>query len=99
MATRIIEYGNVPNTGAAYPVVPADHQIGSQSAMTASASSAQSSALNSETRVVLVQSDEAIKVALNANPTATDNDYKIVAGGEQYFAVQRGANWKVAIKT
>lgn len=99
MATRIIEYGNVGNTGAAFPIVPADHEITQQSALTASASSAQSAAVNAETRIVLVQSDEAIKVAVNANPTATDNNYKIVAGGEQYFAVQRGMSWKVAIKT
>jgi hypothetical protein len=94
MATRIIEYGGALT---AFPIVPARQKVVAQSAMTASSSSAASSAFNDATGLVCVQSDEAIKVAFGSSPTATDNDYKIAAGGEQWFDVKPG--WKVAIKT
>lgn len=98
MATRIIEYGGRSRHGD-YAVVPADQQTAVQTAMTATATSAQSAACNAATAFICVQSDEAIKVALGTNPTATDNDYKIPAGGEQFFVVLPNASWKVAIKT
>lgn len=95
MATRIIEYGELDPR---FPtIVPSVNKVVAQSAMTATSSSAQSSAFNVGTAMVIVQSDEAIKVAFGSSPTATDNDYKIQANGEQAFIVTPG--WKVAIKT
>jgi hypothetical protein len=96
MATRIIEYGGGPcNVGM--QLVPVSQRVTAQSAMTATGTSAQSSAFAVATSIVCIQSDEAIKVSFGSSPTATDNDYKIVAGGEQFFDVRPG--WKVAIKT
>lgn len=96
MATRIIEYGGPVGYAAEY--VPSSQTVKSQSAMTATSTSAQSSAFDPATGVVCVQSDETIKVNFGTNPTATDNDYKIQAGGEQFFHIAPSASWKVAIK-
>ena len=49
--------------------------------------------------MVLVQSDEAVYVAIGTNPTATVNDYRLQAGGEQYFSIIPGASMKVAVRT
>jgi hypothetical protein len=99
MATRIIEYGGSSMLGAAYPVIPSDQFVTAQSAMTATGTSAQSAALNNATGLVLVQSDEQIYVKVGNNPTAATDHYRIAAGGEQFFAVQFGQGWKVAIRT
>jgi len=96
MATRIIEYNGLPQ---AWPIVPAIARGTAQSALTATASSQQSAAFGDATEMVIVQSDEAIKVKFGTNPTATDNDYLIAAGQEQAFQIRAGAQWKVAIKT
>lgn len=97
MATRILEYSDKPRDG--YPVVPARYKVAEQSAMTASASSAASSAFQANTKFVIVQSDEAIKTSFGTSPTATDNSYLIPAGKEMCFEVPPGESWKVAIKT
>lgn len=93
MATRIIEYGGDRPDG--FPVVP--ESITVQTALVATGTSAQSAALSAGTVIALVQSDEAVYVAMGTNPTATANDYRIQAGGEQFFAVRPG--WKIAIRT
>jgi len=98
MATRIIEFGGGP-TNRNMPIVPHAQRVTAQSAITATGTSAQSSAVNAATSVVLVQSDEAVYVLLGTNPTATTNDYRLQAGGEQYFDVQVGQSWKVAVRT
>ena len=97
MATRIIEYGG--RSAGDYPVVPADHYVTKQPAMTATASSARSAAFNDATTLVCVQSDEAINCEVDgtATPTATADSYVINAAAEQWFKVVPGA--KVAIKT
>lgn len=99
MATRIIEYGGPGRLSNSFPVVPADQRVTAQTAMTATGTSAQSSAFNAATALVCVQSDEAIKVAFGTNPTATDDDYRIQAGAEQFFSIPHNVSWKVAIKT
>ena len=96
MATRIIEYGGVDRSDR-LQVVPAAQHITSQTALTASGTSAQSATVNAATTVVCVQSDEAVYVATGSNPTATTNDYRIAAGGEQFFTVK--ASDKVAVRT
>ena len=65
--------------------------------MTASGTSAQSAAFTSGTNLICVQSDEAIHIARGSSPTATTANYKIAAGGEQFFSVTPGH--KVAIIT
>ena len=98
MATRIIEYGGKDRADT-FPVVPATQKITSQAALTATATSAQSVAVNASTSIVLVQSDEAVYVALGTNPTATTNDYRLQVGGEQYFSVPPNGAWKIAVRT
>jgi outer membrane protease len=95
MATRIIEYGNLVGGSAA--AVPAAQKVVSQAAITATTTPTQSSAFNVGTGIVLVQSDEAVYVAFGSNPTATTNDYRIQAAGEQFFWV--GSGNKVSVRT
>jgi hypothetical protein len=98
MATRIIEYQEVARRDP-FPLVPEENKLTAQTAITATGTSAQSSAFAASTRIVCVQSDEAVYVAFGTNPTATANDYRLQAGGENFFAVARGQSWKVAVKT
>jgi hypothetical protein len=98
MATRIIEYGGRARHGD-YPIVPATQKLTAQTPITATGTSAQSSAFGSDTNMVLVQSDEAVYVAVGSNPTATTSDYRLQAGGEQFFDAPPGQSWKVAVRT
>jgi hypothetical protein len=93
MATRILEHGRA---AFATPVIIPPINV-AQAAMTASAGSARSAALASETRLVTVQSDEAVNVKIGdaATVVATSSDYKIPAGGEATFEAWGGQ--KVAI--
>ena len=99
MATRIIEFGGSGLLGEAFPVVPADQRITSQTALTATGTSAQSAAVAAGTACVCVQSDEAVYVLFGTNPTATTNDYRIQAAGEQFFSIPIGQSYKVAVRT
>lgn len=96
MATRIIEYGGADRVDR-LEIVPATQKIVEQAAMTATGTSAQSAAVNDATSCVCIQADEAVYVALATNPTATTNSYRIQAGGQDFFSVNKG--WKVAIRT
>ncbi len=96
MATRIIEYGGADRSDG-LPVVPSRQKVTAQAAMTATAVSQQSAAFAQGTTLVLVQSDEQVYVSFGESPTATTNDYRIAAGGEQFFSVKDGH--KVAIRT
>jgi hypothetical protein len=98
VATRIIEFGGHGLQGV-FPIVPASQRVLEQTAMTATSTSAQSSAFDKATGLVCVQSDEQIYVLVAANPTATTNSYRIAAGGEQWFDCLPGAGWKAAIRT
>ena len=98
MATRIIEFGGDDRSDD-LPVVPSSQRITSQSAITATGTSAQSAAFDNATSLVCVQSDEAVYVLFGTNPTATTNDYRIQAGGEQFFTIPYGKSWKVAVRT
>lgn len=99
MATRILEFEGDFRDSSLAAIVPMTQLITEQSAMTATGTSAQSSALGGATTFICVQSDEAVYVELGTNPTATGNSYRLQAGGEQFFAVAHGLSWKVAIKT
>lgn len=96
MPTRIIEYGG-QGMSQPFPVVPANQKLVSQAAITATATPASSSAFSGGSGLVLIQSEEAVYVAFGSAPTATVNDYRIQAGGEQFFVVQPG--WKVSVRT
>jgi hypothetical protein len=99
MATRILEFGGTGHLGPSFPVVPAGQRVTVQSAMTATSTSAQSAAVNAATSLVCVQSDEQIYVLVASNPTVTNDNYRIPAGGEQWFSLPLNSGWKVAIKT
>lgn len=99
MATRFIEFGGTGRLGPDYAVVPGDQYVLSQTPITATGTSAQSAAAAAGTALILVQSDEAVYVAWGTNPTATTSDYRLQAGGEQYFSITPNASWKVAVRT
>jgi hypothetical protein len=94
MATRIIEYGGIERNDG-LPIVPMP--VRSQTAMTATGTSAQSAATGTDCDFICIQSDEAVYIKRGANPTATADDYRIPAGGEQFFDMIPG--YKVAIRT
>ena len=94
MPTRIHEYGGVDRNDG-LPIVPMN--VRSQAAMTATGTSAQSAAIGLDCDFICVQSDEAIYVARGSNPTATTDNYRIQAGGEQFFDMVPG--YKIAIRT
>lgn len=96
MPTRILEFsGSTVARTDGLPVYPQEWTA--QAAMTATGTSAQSSAFASGTCMVEVESDEQIYVKIGANPTATTNDMRIPAGGSRTFTVTAGN--KVAIRT
>lgn len=94
MATRILEFGAAVGNDD-LPVIP--QLITAQTALTASGSSAQSAAFAEGTVMICIDSDEAVYVAIGANPTATTNHYRVKAGTERFFLAQAGQ--KVAIRT
>ena len=95
MPTRIIEFGGSDRTDD-LPVVPARQYVTAQTALTATATSAQGAIVNAATTLVCVQSDEAVYIRFGSNPTATVNDYRIPAAGEQFFSV--GPGDRVAVR-
>lgn len=94
MATRIIEY-KASGRGDGLPVVPL--QVAAQTPITASGTSQTSAVVSADTSLVCVQSDEAVHVEAGLNPVATASDYKLAAGGEQFFSVAAG--YKIAVIT
>ena len=97
MATRIIEYGG--RSMGDYPVIPACQYVTEQAALTATATSQQSAAFNVATKLVIVDSDEQVYVALGSNPTAATTSLRIPAGQRAEFAVPGNGTWKVAVRT
>jgi len=59
------------------------------------ASSAQSAALNNDTRIVRLYADAACHVLVGSNPTATTSSMPIAAGAAEYFGVTPGQ--KIAV--
>jgi hypothetical protein len=96
MATRIIEYGS-RGLNSDLPVVPANKKVAEQTPITATTTSAQSSAFNTGTTIVTIDSDEDVYVAFGANPTATTSSRKVYAKAPQDFAVDPGM--KVAVRS
>ncbi len=86
MPLRIFEAGGTGRTDG-FPIMP--DFIAKQS-MTPGAASAQSSAFNAGTSLIVIQADEACHVLRGANPTATTADYKMLAGSEMAMTVRTG---------
>jgi hypothetical protein len=63
---------------------------------TTSASSAQSSAFNADTKLVRVHTDGIVSIVFGTNPTATTSKMRMVAGQTEYFAVPKGRSYKLA---
>lgn len=67
--------------------------------VTSSGASAQSSAVNAQTRIVRITTDSIICVVSGTNPTATTGKRRMAADTVEYFAVPLGASWKFAVIT
>jgi hypothetical protein len=59
--------------------------------VTITGSSAQSAALNAETKFVRVTSDSVAHLAFGSNPTATVGGLRMAAGSVEYFGVVGGS--------
>lgn len=95
MATLYIaEYKNMGAAGDTVPaaMLPAlNHQ-----AVTISGTSAQSAAMNAQTRFVRVQSDTNCFLLGGTNPTATTSSMPLTAFVPEYFAVPENVSFKIA---
>jgi len=97
MAVRIHEYDRArvehPSYGFTRPGAPTV----SQTPITATSTSAQSSAFVATTRIVTVDSDEDVHVVTGATPTATTSHPKVKAGVAVDLWVEPGH--KLAVRT
>ena len=59
----------------------------------------QSSAFNAATRYVRLHADAICSIEFGTNPTATTSTARMVAGQTEYYAVPKGASYKVAAVT
>lgn len=62
-------------------------------------SSVQSSALNSKTKIVRVQTDAICSITFGTNPTATSSNRRLSADQTEYFGVPANSSYKVAVIT
>ncbi len=67
--------------------------------LTNGASSVQSAAFNSATRMVGIHPDAVVSVAIGANPTATTSDRRLAANTTEYFFVAPGQRLAVVNNT
>ena len=67
--------------------------------VTSSGASAQSAAVNAQTRFVRITTDSIICVLSGTNPTATAGQRRMAADTVEYFAVPLNAAWKFAVIT
>lgn len=65
--------------------------------VTIGAASAQSAAVNAATRFVRLKADADCYVNFGPNPTAVAGNVMLSAGDTEYFAVDVGQSWKVAV--
>lgn len=77
------------------PIVPLPPLATQNIALTAT--SAQSSAFNTSTRLIRVNTDTACFIEVGSNPTALATSLSLGVGREQFFAVPSGA--KIAART
>jgi hypothetical protein len=75
---------------AGVQVADLESLVTDQAPITTSGTSAQSAALNGDTRLVQVFCDTQSAMAYGANPTATTNNQVIAAGATVYFAAAGG---------
>jgi hypothetical protein len=80
--------------------IPCAHEppIAEQSAITTSASSQQSAALNANTRVVLVQTTSIVRYKFGSSPTASaTTSQRLAADESRYHFVEPGQSLKIAV--
>lgn len=100
MATLYIsEYANLGKDQRGQWVPVALEPAITDQAVTISAVSAQSAALNALTTVVRLQTDTACWVLFGTNPTATTSKKPLNAGQTEYFCVPANSNFKIAAIT
>jgi hypothetical protein len=87
---RIFEHRTLPN---AVLILPGEHLA--KQDVPIGAVSAQSTALNSETSMVHIQTDGICHIAFGTSPTATTSHHKLALGGSETFIVAPGS--KVAV--
>ena len=56
----------------------------------------QSAAFNANTRYVRLHTDSICSIEFGTNPSATTSTARMVAGQTEYYAVPKGASYKVA---
>ena len=59
--------------------------------------SAQSAALTASTAIVRLHSDTTCSVAIGVNPTAATTGMRLYANSPEYFMVQPGQGYKIAV--
>lgn len=96
MATRIIEYDASGHRQDGLQAVPTSIVV--QTPLTASGMSQASAPMSAATTLCLVQSDEPVHITREA-AAATTSNYKIPAGGEQFFTVVPTMTIKVLLGT
>jgi hypothetical protein len=60
---------------------------------------ADSSAFNDSTRYIRVQNDAICSIAIGTAPTASTSTLRLPADSTEYFAVPRGAGYKISVIT
>lgn len=60
---------------------------------------ADSSAFNASTRYIRVQNDAICSIAIGLAPTASTSTLRLPAESIEYFAVPRGAGYKISVVT
>jgi hypothetical protein len=60
---------------------------------------ADSSAFNASTRYIRVHNDAICSIAIGLTPTATTSTMRLPADSIEYFAVPRGAGYKISVIT
>ena len=97
MAVRIHEYDRARIEHPSYAFTRPGAPTTSQSPITATSTSQQSSAFGATTRIVTVDSDEDVHVITGTNPTATTSHPKVKAGVPVDLWVEPGH--KLAVRT
>jgi hypothetical protein len=100
MATLYITEFAFQGKDGAEDVTPIAQQLPlAEQTRSLSASSAQSSALNAQTRLVRLQTDTACFILFGANPTATTSKMPLAVAVPEYFGVPANCGFKIAAIT
>lgn len=92
----ITEFGNCGDDRRGRQVQAALQPVIAEQAVTTSATSAQSAALNSATALVRLQASTDVSILFGVDPTATAAKMRLTAGAPEYFSVTPGLSLKIA---